>query len=435
MQRVKHLLTLIALVLSTVLLSVFSSANALKVDFRKPADTFTLRIEYANTSPVDQTVFVAGVLGNSLNGGIASGAAFEVSEIKHTYPYQYSPARGLVAIDSGDIKTTTAQVKAVDATFVNSQNQLSFVLTPNLTNFCGKLTDVKGCAWDFDRRNQWNPDTISCLNSPAFTCEGASLNINSTNKLTSGYGGVYEITVKIKGTIEKDSLTYFPVQTYQYSPSLNPSRSQNLTPSGVSVFLTDRAVASIPTLPNPSSSSSASSSSSISSVSSSNSSSSSSTSVSSGSSSSSSSASASSTPVAQTLVSSDVSKLDVFCQDGMVNAKTSCSFTLPVNKSLPATTVISIETAAGSPCSAKGSDVTCANVVLPASAGSKAIFLTLGSQKIDTGKKVNVTPQPTPLVRTGAGDSSTLYFLLAFFGLTITALIVVNYRTIPKIKV
>lgn len=428
MQWAKKVIACLGIIFCTALLAVFSNTNALKVDFRKPDDAFVVRFEYANTTPVEQTLYIAGVLNNSLAGNLASGATFEVTEIKHTYPYQYNPARGLVAIDSGEAKTQTAQVRVSDAVFVNGQNQLSYVLTPNTANFCGKLSDVKGCVWDYDRRNQWNPDNLSCLGAATLTCEGTSLNTNNTNKLLSGYGGVYELTFRIKGTIEKDTITHFPIQTYQFTPSTAPSRTTNLTPAGLTVFLTDRAVASLPSLSQPSNSSSVASSSVVSSVSSS-------TSSAPASVSSLQSSSPSSAPTTSVLVPNDVPRLDIFCQDGVVSTRTTCSFTLPLNKTLPPTTLIAVDSGQTSACTARSLDVTCTNVVLPTSAGSKSVFLTLGTQRVDTGKKVNVVAKSGDLVRTGAGDATTLYTLLGFFGFTILALLVVNRRKVPSVKV
>ena len=401
MYQWKQISLLVITLCTGLILGGMLSSQALNVEFRKPVDTYTISIEYYNDSAADKPVFVAGLIENSINSSLASGSVFEVSQIKNTYPMFYSPARGLSSISAGETKTETKEVKPGDAAFVNGQNQLSWVLTPNNDNRCAKLNDVKGCVWDIGKKNQWDPDTLSCFGGVKLTCTGDKLNTSESNKLPAGLGGKYEITLKIKGSVDKEQISYFPTQVYQFNPGAIISKSNNLF-SGITVFLTDRAI------PNSSSSSS---------VSSSSSSISSSSSVSSVSSSSSSvSSSSSSAPVSSVLTRNDVTNLDVFCKDGVVSTSTTCSFTLPDNKTLPSTLRISIDTGNGVSCVVKGTDVECGAVSLGSVVGKKSIFISIDGIKVDTLKKVSVVAQAQDLVRSGAGDTASIV-LLSVFGL------------------
>jgi hypothetical protein len=423
MYRWKHILLLILTLCTGLFVSIALQGQALAVEFRKPVDTYTIKVEYYNDSSADKATYVAGLVENSVNSGLASGSVFEVSQIKNTYPLLYTTARGLTTVSSGDIKTETKDIKPSEATFVNSQNQLSWILTPNNDNRCAKLTDVKGCVWDIGKKNQWDPDTLGCLGGAKLTCAGDKLNVSEANKLGAGFGGRYEITLKIKGGIDKESLSYFPTQIYQYSPGSSINRSNNLF-SGITVFLTDRAVASVST---PSSSSVSSSSVSSSAVSSSASSSASSVS--------SSSSSSIPAPATSPLSRTDVTGLDIFCKDGVVSTQSTCSFTLPAGKTLPASLRISVDTGAGVSCTAKGPDVECSLVQLSSTAGKKAIFVAIDTVKVDTLKKVTVVAQTQDLVRSGAGDTASMVFLAIFAAATGLAVWIVNKpRSIKQVR-
>lgn len=416
-----RLLASLVLLFVGVLITVSPKAHALAVDFRKPTDTISLRVEYFNENAIDQTTYIGGLIEPALGSNLASASTFEVSEIKNTYPLVYTAARGLTAINSGDAKTTTTSVKASDAVFVNSQNQLSFVLTPNNDNRCGKITDVKGCVWDIAKKNQWDPDTLSCLGGAKLTCDNTQFNGSETNKLTAGMGGYYDITLKIKGTVEKEVLSYFPTKIHQFTPGAIVKKSNNIA-RGLTVFLTDRAVASLPNIPSLSLSSSSSSvisssvsSSSISSV---------------VSSSSSSSVAVVTTP--RTLTRTDISTLDVFCKDGVVGSMTTCSFTTPVNTVIPSTLRLSVDTLAGISCVQSNRDVECKNVTLPATVGAKNIFITIDTVKTDTLKKVTVFASSQDLVRSGVGSTSYVVLLVAFTLITMGALIYSNRSSAIK---
>jgi hypothetical protein len=373
--------------------SMSISSLALSSDFKKPADTYKITLEYYNSLPSDQTLFVAGAIESSLNG-IASGTVFEVTQIKNTYPLNYTPARGLSEI-SGTSGTQTLDVKPADASFINSQNKLSWVLTPNNDNRCGKLADVKGCVWDIGKKNQWDPEQLSCFAGTPYSCVGDKLNLSETNKLGAGLGGKYELTLKIKGGIDKDQLYYFPAQSFMFTPGSTIAKSSNQL-SNISIYLSEKVTQAPPVVVTPSTTPVPTS-----------------------------APTATPTPVVVSplstpLTRADILNLDLFCKDGVVNTTTNCTFTLPANKTIPSSFRVSIDTASSVSCIAKNQDVECPLVPLPATAGKKTIFVTLDSVRIDTLKKMNVAASTSDLVRSGAGDTSTIVFLISFIVLTAT---------------
>lgn len=437
------LLTLLLLLGLGSVLNYQTTSFALQADFQKPDTTLTMSLEYYNSTPSDQTLYVAGVIGASITNQLASGAVFQISEIKHTYPLFYTPLRGLTDINSAEYKTKTENVNPADASFVNSENQLAFTLTPNLTNQCVKLTNIKGCGWDGEKRNLWDSDMQSCLGGVQLTCDSAKFSQVDTNIFPSSFGGRYEITLKIKATIEKEQLLYFPATIYEFTPAAKIKRSDNLW-SGVSIYLSDK-VEAVPTVSAKSSISSSSSSinSSKSTSVSSNKSSSPSSSIASSStnsvgssiSSSSLSSAGSSIQTTTTLTRNDLLGLDLACVDASVNAKTTCSFTLPVNRTLGNVSVQLADSGIISPCIAMGVDVTCSNVLLPSTVGSKAIYVFIDGAKIDSSKKVNALADTSPLVRTGSGNISYIVFLAVFVVVSVGILIIVNRKpSTPPMK-
>ena len=448
--RFSALLTLLLLIGLGSVLNYQTTSFALQTDFQKPDTTLTMSLEYYNSTSTDQTLYLAGIIGASLTNQLASGIVFQISEIKHTYPLFYTPLRGLTDINSADYKTKTENVNPADASFVNSENQLAFTLTPNFSNQCVKLTNAKGCAWDAGKRNLWDSDMQSCLGGVQLTCDSAKFSQIDTNTFPSSFGGRYEITLKIKATIEKEQLLYFPASIYEFTPAAKIKRSNNLW-NGVSVYLSDK-VDAVPTVTVKSSISSSSSSinSSESTPVSSNKSSNPSSSIASSptnsvstSSSSivsvSSSSLSSSSSTVQTLFTpltrNDLSGLDLTCVDASVNTKTTCSFTLPANKTLGTVSVQLADSGTTSPCVAAGVDVTCSNVLLPSTVGSRANYVFIDGVKIDSSKKVNALASTSPLVRTGSGNISYVVFLGIFVVVSVGILVIVNRKpSTPPIK-
>ncbi len=104
------------------------------------------------------------------------------------------------------------------------------------------------------------------------------------------------------------------------------------------------------------------------------------------------------------LTTADIPGLTVNCAAAVVNTTTTCTFTLPTNKTLPSDFKLGggDSTPAGT-CVASGSTVTCTNVPTGTQTGSQPIYGQIGSEaKTDTGEKIQVNPAAVQtVIKTG----------------------------------
>lgn len=98
------------------------------------------------------------------------------------------------------------------------------------------------------------------------------------------------------------------------------------------------------------------------------------------------------------LVTTDIPGLTVTCTSANINTTTTCTFTLPANKTLPSTFKLGVNDAApAGTCTASGSNVTCTNVPTGTQTGLQPVFGQIGTDaKTDTGEKVQINPAVVP---------------------------------------
>jgi hypothetical protein len=93
------------------------------------------------------------------------------------------------------------------------------------------------------------------------------------------------------------------------------------------------------------------------------------------------------------LVSAEIPNIEFNCNSTNFNSSTSCSFTLPANKTLPNDFKISIGNQASfgnQICSISGNQATCSNIPAPNSVGNLQVFANIGGVKTDTGETVKI---------------------------------------------
>jgi hypothetical protein len=112
------------------------------------------------------------------------------------------------------------------------------------------------------------------------------------------------------------------------------------------------------------------------------------------------------------LVTADIPGLTVTCSPAAINSTTTCTFTLPANKTLPATFKLGVNdaTPAGT-CTASGSAVTCTNVPTGTQTGLQPVFGQIGTDaKTDTGEDVQINPAATNTTPITQADLTNLGF-------------------------
>jgi LPXTG-motif cell wall-anchored protein len=118
------------------------------------------------------------------------------------------------------------------------------------------------------------------------------------------------------------------------------------------------------------------------------------------------------------LVTADIPGLTVSCNPAQVNSTTTCTFTLPSDKTLPPNMTFSIgnATTQSNNCTAVGSAVTCTGVPTGSVSGLQTIFGKIGSDpRTDTGEKANILAAGV-LPRTG-GETYIIIGLVSVSGL------------------
>jgi len=127
------------------------------------------------------------------------------------------------------------------------------------------------------------------------------------------------------------------------------------------------------------------------------------------------------------LIDTDIPGLTVNCNTGTVNSTTTCSFTLPANKLLPANFKLGINDAApAGTCTATASSVSCTSVPTGSAVGTQPIFGQIGTNaKVNTGETVviaagvlttadipGITFSCNSLMTLPAGTTTTCSFIL-----------------------
>ena len=104
------------------------------------------------------------------------------------------------------------------------------------------------------------------------------------------------------------------------------------------------------------------------------------------------------------LVASEIPGLTVSCTSAAVNSTTTCTFTLPANRTLPTGFRLGAgDSTPGGTCTASGSNVTCNGVPTGSQTGLQPIFGQISTEpKTDTGERVQINPVAT------AGDNTTI---------------------------
>lgn len=94
-----------------------------------------------------------------------------------------------------------------------------------------------------------------------------------------------------------------------------------------------------------------------------------------------------------TFDSLDIQELTVYCQEGIINSVTACTFTLPQNKFLPVDFKLGVSNAVpGGSCVTSGSTVSCSDVPTGSFEGSQFIYGQIGSnQSVSTGERVRIS--------------------------------------------
>jgi hypothetical protein len=108
------------------------------------------------------------------------------------------------------------------------------------------------------------------------------------------------------------------------------------------------------------------------------------------------------------LTNDDLKNTNLTCQPAAINSTTSCTFTLPGDKTLANDLKLGIGDASpGGTCTASGNNVTCSNVPTGSQTGQQPIYSQIGTTpKSDTTKKVNITQTIRDITMNDIGNSS-----------------------------
>ncbi len=94
-----------------------------------------------------------------------------------------------------------------------------------------------------------------------------------------------------------------------------------------------------------------------------------------------------------TFDSLDIQELTVYCQEGLINSSTDCTFTLPQNKFLPSGFKLGVSNAIpGGTCVTSGVTVNCTNVPTGSFEGLQFVYGQINSQQsVNTGERVRIS--------------------------------------------
>lgn len=313
-------------------------------------DTITVKYKYYNNTQNDQTAYVTMFIAPSITAAankLASSQAFDVVSISEEYDMQFTPPSEVAPTTS----SKTREIKVADASFVGIDNNIRMVLTPGSQEGCIKTNNVKGCNWDIQNQNVWDPETFSCLSQGDNKCEGNGTDefkTENTNMLKAQTGGMYTIVLKPKADLMTENY-YFPLSMETVQPSLrdaiiNPL-SENITTQGTN-----------------------------------------------------------SGPKERLLTSPEIPGLTVSCINAYAGTSDAiCKFELPDYRLLPPTFKMGIGdvTPAGK-CTANKKAVTCTNVPVVNKVGKEKIYGQIGTEeKVDTGETADVIAKPKEPLKAG----------------------------------
>lgn len=325
--------------------NVQNAAKTETTDITTGEENITIKYKYFNRTQNDQTAFVTMSIAPSITAAankLASSQAFDIVSINEEYGMQFNPPSDVV--ESGTSKTR--EIKVEDASFVGNDNNLKIVLTPSAENGCEKTAGVKGCNWDTQNQNVWDPETFSCLSQGQDKCKNENqFKTEGTNILKAQTGGIYTIVLKPKANLASANY-YFPlnIQTVQPNlsdPIINPL-SQNITTQG--------------------------------------------------------------TPAAKPLTAAEIAGLNISCKNVYVGTSEAiCKFELPKNRTLPDNFKVGVGdvTLAGK-CVTSKNTVNCENVPVVNKLGKEKIFVQIGAEeKTDTTKTAEVVNKAKEALKSG----------------------------------
>ena len=136
---------------------------------------------------------------------------------------------------------------------------------------------------------------------------------------------------------------------------------------------------------------------------------------------------------ATVLTMTELKTLTVSCTDVIVNAASTCKFTLPANKTLPTDLKLSLgDVAVGGACVATGSAVTCNGVPTSTVIGVHSVYASTAGAKDMLTATANVVAPAEDLVTTGAETNVLIvvFSMLVLTGLFATGVIVRRLQTL-----